>query len=689
MEDRVPELKQYLNSGGQTVRDKYASIERYLKRCVDPLPGEQVFDEADPKLTYEELYVPLSVQKLDAGGERKVGQPVLITDWVEGILSGQFSSRQVMFLQGEAGRGKSVFCRMLASRVRDRFANAWVPILIRLREVHEVKDSLSETLKIQLENEDFVQSDRDWLTDLNIRFLLIFDGFDELLLEGRESGGLKDFLQQVAKFQESSHHQCLITGRPLALQGIDRQLTRIGNLSRARLEQMTDDQRVQWLAQWGQKFTAAEASAFCDFLAACPDEISNVLAREPLLLYLLGRLHREEKETFNAQMFEQAKGLQARIQVYDQSIRWVLGKQRQKENIRLAGLETEELREVLQEAALCVVQSGNEVAKLSMLRQRFTEANNPVSRLFEQAQQETRQGENKALNNLLTTFYLQPGKGDKAGSVEFAHKSFGEFLFAERLSAAFEDWVELDRRGRPRLGEQEVAKQIYDLFGYGALTVEIVDYWKALIFSSAESDEIVRFFQRLHRFYKNWCEGFYIDGEPGENLPQSKMMQLRNVDIATGLRQVDIYAGLNVMILLFELHHYGQQHEGVQSHSLLHFHPCGIVSENSSDSQRLFRITGYSQIVRLSGFVTIVGSHLHDADLSDADLSGVDLSRTNLIGADLSGANLSDADLSGANLSDANLKNVRLDNETSWQSVEGLETARNALAALKQQLNIS
>ena len=132
---------------------------------------------------------------------------------------------------------------------------------------------------------------------------------------------------------------------------------------------------------------------------------------------------------------------------------WVLEKQRQDENLRLTGLNNlEDLREVLQEAALCVVQSGNETARLEMVKQRFNTSSNPVAVLLKQAQETTGQSEDKALNNLLTTFYLKPGERDKRGSVEFAHKSFGEYLFAERLLIAFKTWTKLDERKRFQVG---------------------------------------------------------------------------------------------------------------------------------------------------------------------------------------------------------------------------------------------
>ena len=113
-------------------------------------------------------------------------------------------------------------------------------------------------------------------------------------------------------------------------------------------------------------------------------------------------------------MFSDAKQeSQAKLRVYRESVNWVLEKQRQDENVRLSGLDApDDLREVLREAALCVVQSGNETAQLSMLKERFQDSANPVAILLKTAKETTGQSEDKALNNLLTTFYLRPSEGD-------------------------------------------------------------------------------------------------------------------------------------------------------------------------------------------------------------------------------------------------------------------------------------
>ena len=688
LKDEVEPLDAFLRSDGLRIQEKFDSVEDYLKEKIDPLPLQKVFDEET--VTFSGLYVSLTVQPLDIGGQEMRERPVGVEEWAKTLLE-QSEPRKIGFIEGEAGRGKSVFCRMFAAMVRVALYPSFIPILIRLRDVRELENNLTQTLETHLQDLDFVQSDGGWLTDENTRFLLIFDGFDELLLQGRESGGLKELVQQIGDFQKKSHHQCLVTGRPLALQGVDRMLSQTKNLVRVRLEPMADAQRAAWLQSWAKLFGSEEAENFRSFLAACPADIGGGLAREPLLLYLLGRLHREGH--LKAEMFARTVGIQAKVRVYDESVRWVLERQRQELNDSISGLETEDLRQVLQEAALCVVQSGNETAKLTMLKSRFTDSANPVAELLKQAQRETEKTEDKALNNLLTAFYFNPGEKDRAGSVEFTHKSFGEFLFAERLKRAFDAWAEVDERNRLQMDDDNrVAQQIYDLLGYGALTIEVVKYVKEMILVESELDGLVELYQRLYRFYTDWCNGLYIDKRPNKNLPQLKMIQMNKAGIAIGLRQVDIYAGLNVMILLFELHRYGQQQE--LDSNCLWFHPCLSLEakdiDKDIDRRQLLRIIGYSQITGVFSFTTpssfaeimehylsctelsyidlpsislprnLAGTSFIKTNLRGADLKGASLEKAKLMGADLSHANLIDADLRGANLRKANLGGANL-----------------------------
>jgi hypothetical protein len=169
------------------------------------------------------------------------------------------------------------------------------------------------------------------------------------------------------------------------------------------------------------------------------------------------------------------------------------------------------------------------------------------------------------------------------------------------LKEAIEDWttqIEGRRQSQDLVPDEAMHWQLYDLLGYDGLTPEIVEYLMALLTESTAFDP-VRLFHRLEDFYLRWCDGEFIDELDSENLPQKKLRSLRDqvqeTGGASGLRQVDVYTGLNVMILLFELHRYGRSREELEG--AIEFHPCGRPGTTNFDLNRLLRIVDYSDSV--------------------------------------------------------------------------------------------
>ncbi|MCY7382427.1 MAG: pentapeptide repeat-containing protein [Microcoleus sp. CAN_BIN18] len=620
--------------------------------------------------------MPLKAKLIDKNGKvDRNAEAFDLETWAKESLADENKQDKVMFVEAGPGRGKSVSCRMFADWVRQYLHPVWTPVLIRLRDILILQNSFRETLK-EAVNTSFANDD-DWLMDRNTRYLFFLDGFDELVMEGRSSGGLDKFLNQVGKFQqacqESSEmrHRVLITGRTLALQGIERQMPE--NLERVEIQVMNDELQQQWLRKWESQFGAEKTSAFQHFLQdeRCPEQVKSDLAREPLLLYLLAAMHRDGE--LKVEDFQGTNSTQAKILIYNKAVHWVLTEQRSKLlNHNLTELETEDLRRILTEAALCVVQSGGECAPFAMIEERL-KADESVKSLLEDAQKRI---SDNPLINAFAVFYLQ--QGSKEGSVEFVHKSFGEFLCAERLKESLEEWTEPGKK-RTKFSTQDSQMdwEIYDLLGYGGLTGEIVEYLMGLLTTPAVTGEENQFrpvelFQRLEDFYQRWCEGEFIDMLP-ESLPQKKLRLLRK-QLKTqelGQRQIDIYAGLNVMILLLELHRYGQERDEFKDKMV--FYPGGKPNAEGrpDDASRLLRLIGYSCCVGYFGFLQTVGRFLSGANLSGANLRGA-----NLIGANLSGANLSDANLIGANLIGANL----IDANLSGANLSGADLSRANLS---------
>ncbi|MDJ0675141.1 MAG: pentapeptide repeat-containing protein [Calothrix sp. MO_167.B42] len=653
---------------------KFSSIESYLKEYVSPNPSDrlrlsqwQVFDE---DFQIPDIYVPLLAQLLDSNGKViKDEAAVNLETWAKEHLTNPETNSQVMFIQAGPGRGKSVFCRMFANWLRENFHPIWTPILIRLRDIHAFEDNLENTLRAAIQ-EDFTKSDDGWITDRNTRFLFILDGFDELRLEGRTSGELQELLKKVGMYQEQCGgslllgHRFLVTGREMALQGIA--LPR--NLQRVEIALMDDEIQQQWFDKWGNLVGEDKAKAFQKFLTTdnCPQRVQE-LAREPLLLYLLGAMHRDGELT--TEKFAGANGVQAKILIYQTTLDWVLTKQRSQGlnseidlNFEITEFETKDLRRILMEAGLCVTQSGEEWTSIRIIEERLSR-DKGAKELLEKAQKKI--GENP-LRNALAAFYLRPikGSGAQEGAVEFIHKSFGEFLCAQRLAETLEQWTWVNPYSRRKeffIADEQLEEQIYNLFSYGGLTLEIVEYLMALL-DDSEKFQPVELFERLQYFYLDWCAGKFINAYP-KNLPFNQMQILGERGIGLGLREVDIYAGLNVMILLFKLHRYAQTRDELRDK--INFYPCGQKGSKDFDEEQLLRVISYSKSFDLNNFLSTVGSFLSGADLSgtylsDAYLSGADLSDAYLSGADLSGAYLREANLSGADLSRANLSGTDL-----------------------------
>ena len=650
--------------------ETYHSIDQYLKEVIATKPEEKVFDE---DFNFRQIYVPMNVKPVKSDGEViESSDPKNIEHWAKRILLDKRKKDKVLFIQGGPGRGKSVFCRMFSDWVRRELHPIYTPILIRLRDIKSFSNDINETLATVIDR-DFTRIDRGWLTDSNTRFLFLLDGFDELLLERGKGNDLKLFLDQVADFQKrcsknnEQGHRVLITGRPLALYGIERLMPT--NLERVEIIPMDETIQQQWLEKWKTVVdsdpTIAETKTdnFWQFLQdnRCPQQAKD-LAKEPLLLYLLAVLHRDDQ--LHIDMFEKAGAGEAKIIIYEQALEWVLNKQRTEDgrnlNPELTDLEPEDLRSLLAEAGLCVVQSGREYASIKMIESRLLEKEDEGAKeLIENARQT---GSDEALKNALAAFYLKSGTADN--SVEFFHKSFGEFLCAEQMAETLEEFTfKSKKRGKTyEMATKELEWQIYDLFGYGNLTAEIVEYLMALLMKKSIKNEIdfAVLFERLHEFYLRWCDGDFIElwDATEEMLPLKKAKQLQQQDIERGQRQVDIYTGLNVMILLFELHRYGQSKEELKEK--LHFYPGGQPESEEFDEKRLLRIIGYADSLKVYAFLGIIGQFLSYADLRSADLSGADLSGANLSGANLISANLISANLISANLSGANLISANL-----------------------------
>ncbi|WP_256871847.1 pentapeptide repeat-containing protein [Nostoc sp. TCL26-01] len=746
----------------QREQDKVQSIDKYLKTDIAPKPFELVFVE---KFAIKDIYIPPKAKLVDASGEI-----FNLETWVKTILLNPDNLDKVIFIQGNTGRGKSVFCRMFAYTVWRQLHPIWTPILIHFRDIDTSATSLLDIIQAKLQF-GLIQNDENWLTNPHTRFLFILDGCDEL----PHNINLAAFIQQVAEFQQictnnpEMGHRVMITGGAIALQHI---AEFPDNLARVEIVPLDAQLQQQWLNKWTALPThQGKEPNFLQFLLShhLADAV-NKLAQEPPFLYLLAAMYQDGKLDIH-QLGLAKDETTAKINIYQQAIHWLISKSELELNHShlnhdFTKHQPEAVKRLLAEAAICVVQSGNKSAAMSMLEARLSTEEILKQKLL-----------NKSLKQTLATLCIHASNTPVEG-VEFFHQRFSKFLFAERLKTRFKAWTQYYDADEGRvaiIAEDLMNWEIYDLLGYGGLTQEIVDYLMGLL-TASQDFPWVELYTRLETFHRQWSRGKFIDSAD-ETLPQKKLRQLQRYGIkGLGQREIDIFTGLNVIILLLELHRYAQAQDHLQNQII--FYPSGQPKENSW-TDKLRPIINYSDSIRLETFnrlvgqflvgVNLPGANLTDTDFSNVDLSNANLNAANLCGATLfqtrfrnanlshayifqayfghadisganlsysflshtdmsyanlshvnfsgadlrgadlsdtnfSGANLSNADLSGANLSNADLSgtnfshadlsdhewgDIHWNENTIWQNIQGLDTAKNVPAALKQQLGLN
>ncbi|MTJ47981.1 pentapeptide repeat-containing protein [Dolichospermum sp. UHCC 0259] len=657
-------------------RDKWAAeqeniqnIQEYLKHHIDTQALDQVFDQT---CTFKEIYIPLKAKSVNQYGQININaESCDLEAWVKKNILTENNSEKLIFIQGKRGRGKSVFCKIFANWIRQHLHPFWTPILINVKDIKVLSSQLAETLTANLDI-SLIRGDHNWLRNKNHRFVFIFDGWDELPTASRNNQNLEKFIQQISEFQQqcqndpSMGHKVLITSNVIPLSIISNLPT---NLERVEILPLDQQQQEKWLEKWRSLPNNHEKNTdLQQFLVnqKCPAIIQKLIS-EPLLLYFLAGMYRDDQLVIDNLAADNTRTATALI--YQAAINWLISKSGETFHDQLPNL-----KDILTEAAVAVTQSGEEFSAISMLK----------SRLGDDAQSI----KDDIIKTPLANFYVYPDH-ESDNQVNFSHQSFREFLFADSLKLSLTAWTQYYNTESAKeliTNETEMNWQIYDLLGFGILSKEIVEYLMGLMIA-IPNFRWVQLYRRLDDFYVNWCQGKFVDTAE-ETLPQTKLRELQNAGIyQLGQRQVDIYAGLNVMILLLAIQRYAQEDELLKEHII--FYPSGQPEDNNFTYQ-LQNIIYYSSCLQGENFRSLVGqflsgAHLRGAsllqiNLSYADLTEADLSRASLCGAnfsyanlnrayfigsdlrdvDFSGANLAETYLSGANLSRANLCGANL-----------------------------
>ena len=704
---------------------------KLLRSLSEPLFGEP--------FSLKDIYIPLRGKVVSSHpGEQPTsakGEKAKTIDLREWAMSQLEDRNSIAVIEADPGCGKTSFCQMWASQVALELYPRWMPVVLPLREV-TLGQTFEQTLDSALPLGRFSDAD-GWLSSSSPPCLLILDGLDELPSSPHKSNHLWTFLDQVMRFHHQylsitgkPRHKVLLTSRSAIIDSLTRKYRQYitlplpVQLQRIAIEPMEQEEFRQWFNIWAKLQSKSITQSYFTFLkhgrVFQPQPSAKALAdlvHRPLMLYLVGILHRDglvDKSIF------QMTSSQLKFEIYDRICRWLLGEaatgsgslpeliregiahaSRSQEAISnlLESRHPQQLRLMMQKAALTIVQTGQYQASQAVIEQNLMS-----------------ESSNEVLLTPLPHFFfhqISPESTPRLPTqdlrvktkIEFSHSNLGEYLGAEEIALQLKA---LTQKLQNQYGEVsfvindgvKVAEHLYALLGYGLLSNKI----EALVIERLRREEqrnanafsFQVLFKRLYSFYQAYCRGRWVD----EGIAQQAHAQLQSLHNPLNVLQIDASVGLNVFLLLCS----------AAQEADIPFWPCGNPDiPQEFDAQQLLSFIGRTAVLSTTAFwerarqnlcklqlieaclngailveanlwqanlsaaelieINLAGANLQNANLSSASLAGANLSAANLFrasleGADLSGANLKGANLTGSNLSNACLFEAQLDSES-------------------------
>jgi Pentapeptide repeats (8 copies)/NACHT domain len=570
---------------------------------------------------------------------------------------------------GGPGCGKSSFTKIIAAQLAEQGKRVlFVPL-----HLFDPMDDLMKALA------NYIQGDLDRLLPPNPldkesseeRVVLIFDGLDELAMQGKVGAEIaKDFVQEVQRKldrhnQSKLRLQVILSGRDLVVQANssmlrgDRQVLHVlpyfVNLQREPNKYidsknlLTIDQRDRWWKNYGE----VSGKGYASMPQALQRDNLVEITAQPLLNYLLALSY--QRKTL---VFSDKTNLN---EVYADLLNAVYGRgwESKRQHRSIEEISKADFLRILEEVALAAWHGNGRTTTIQEIQNHFANNKNLKSLL---AKFET--GAEAGVTRLLTAFYFrQQGSlhnGDK--TFEFTHKSFGEYLTAKAIV-----------RGVERIQKQLESHAEDCESGWDER--DALKFWAELCGNTAIDDYLYGFIR----------DEIQLRDDPIVQKWQQTFCRLIEVMLGHGMPMEKLDPRLSYQA---ECHHARNAEEAL----LAVLSCCSMKSQQISEinwgSPRAFgrwldRLRG-QQVDR---DIPLAFSCLINLNLSGANLDGATLFGANLDAANLDGANLFGANLAEANLDGANLFGISWNEHTSWGNVHNLENAIDVPEALKQLLS--
>ncbi len=628
----------------------------WLQKQID----EPIFWET---FSLKQIYVPLrgfyeeeeikATPDIDYHREPSFKRIVIkLQEQLETWLEAAKSDDAIRLLTGGPGSGKSSFCKVFAAQqARLEKQVLYIPL-------HRLSFStdLVTAVKTFVQHDGFLPENPLEPSDQDLKLLIIFDGLDELSMQGKiaqevAQNFINEVREQVKSFnQNKTRLQVLISGRDVVVQsnknnfkkpqqiitilpywvGNSDDFSDVDNLLKV-------DQRHQWWQQYGQ----AKGKNYAQLPTELSGENLQEITAQPLLNYLIALTF----ERGEVQFFQETN----LNNIYDNLLKAVYERGYEKNSPghrAIEGITEKDFVLILMEIALSCWHGNGRTTTVREIEEHCE--NNGLKNLLKNFQDSFQSDSQGSITRLLTAFYFRES-GDLRGSektFEFTHKSFGEYLTARRI-------VDRVKQIHKKLQDSENDyDNDYDprqaLIAWATLCgpTAIDEYLFSFIVNQMQlqsPDEVKQWQKTLGDLIKYLLDkGMPMEGLKNRPNFQEEMRQARNAEEAL----------------------------------LAVFNACGRVTEEIFPIQWPSPEAFGNWLARLQGqridfepmfvlnclsFLDLQNCLLIHRDLYRANLERANLERANLYGAYLYMAYLERANLYGANLYMANLERANLE----------------------------
>ena len=416
----------------------------------------------------------------------------------------------IRLLTGGPGSGKSSFGKIFAAK---RAAKGDIPTLFIPLHKFSHGDDLVKAIGEFVQTNCFLSHNPIERDNEDLRLLIIFDGLDELSMQGKiAENAAKDFVEAVRFLvtQFNSHKarlQVIISGREVVIQANRKQryphqllylLPYFLKLNEEDKKKYIDednilqeDQRQDWWRNYGK----AKGKNYNGLPAELNQNNLVDITTQPLLNYLIALSFERDILEFTAETNLN--------EIYDDLLKAVYKRGYEKHgHRRLEGISLEEFIGILEEIALSCWHGNGRTTTVKEIETHCSKSG--LNQLLVRFQSSFEQDSSACITRLLAAFYFRESGGirDQEKTFEFTHKSFGEYLTAKRIIEEVKNiYEELEARKKNfRKGFDEIDALVRwaELCGLSAMSKYLFNFvWDEIKLIYEEKPELIRNWQNM------------------------------------------------------------------------------------------------------------------------------------------------------------------------------------------------